>query len=139
MARFLFLFGETKLILTSRCNLRCPFCFAEGGREFSEPTLEELFGKVDDILKLADSPLFQLSGGEPTLRDDLPELVHYANFLERLANAGLDIVFLQFDGTNDEIFKTLHGREPFNRKITAIKNCDTFHVGVTLVPTIVAA
>ena len=144
--------------VTSRCNLHCPFCFAEGGRENFDPKIEELFNQIDNILKLAKSPLLQLSGGEPALRDDLPELVHYAknkgcsyvqlntngirlandkNFAERLANSGLDIVFLQFDGTNDEIYKKLRGKELFNLKLAAIQNCDKYNIGVTLVPTIV--
>ena len=147
------------LEVTSRCNLHCPFCFAEGGRDKSEPSLDELFHCIDDILSLADSPLLQLSGGEPTLRDDLPELVRYAKakgcsyvqvntnglrlaedkyFLDRLAVSGLDIVFLQFDGVNDEIYRTLRGKSLLDTKLAAIQNCDKYHIGVTLVPTVTA-
>ena len=72
----------------------------------------------------------QLSGGEPTLRDDLPEIVAMGramgfrfiqlntnglrlardpSFVERLKKAGLASVFLQFDGTDDRIHRALRG------------------------------
>ena len=66
------------LEVTERCNLHCRFCFAHGGEGACEPGLDELKAAVLDILRQCGSPLLQLSGGEPTLRDDLPELVRFA-------------------------------------------------------------
>ena len=54
-----------------------------------------------------------------------------------LAEAGLDIVFLQFDGTQDEIYRTLRGRPLLETKLEAIRVCSSLQVGVTLVPTVV--
>ncbi|MFA6240837.1 MAG: radical SAM protein [Candidatus Hydrogenedentales bacterium] len=64
------------LFVTSRCNCRCSFCFnlenVVGGKKDNELTL-------DSIRKIAKSmqPLTQmvLSGGEPFLRRDMPEIV----------------------------------------------------------------
>ena len=146
------------LEVTQRCNLRCRFCFANGGSAADDPPLEELKAAVREIAVRCEGPLLQLSGGEPTLRDDLPELVRCAKeagcrcvqlntnglrlarepgYAERLAEAGLDIVFLQFDGTRDEIYETLRGAALLEEKREAIRVCSALRVGVTLVPTVV--
>ena len=122
------------------------------------PSVDSLKQDIDRIVQLAGDPLLQLSGGEPTLRDDLPELVRYAkeagcsytqvntngirlaedeSYVAALANAGLDIVFLQFDGVSDEIYRALRGRDLLETKLRAIRNCDKYRIGVTLVPTVV--
>ena len=109
-------------------------------------------------MRQCGQPLLQFSGGEPTLRGDLPELVRYAkeagcsytqvntngirlaenpDYVRRLADAGLDIVFLQFDGTRDDIFRTLRGCDLLETKLKAIRVCSEAHIGVTLVPTVV--
>jgi uncharacterized radical SAM superfamily Fe-S cluster-containing enzyme len=100
----------------------------------------------------------QLSGGEPTVRKDLPDIVaaakaagceniqlntnglriaEDASFLKALVDAGLSNVFLQFDGTRDAIYEKLRGRPLLAEKVSAIKNCSDLFLGVTLVPTIV--
>ena len=146
------------LEVTRRCNLRCRFCFADGGSENNDPCLDELKDAVRDIVRQCGKVLLQLSGGEPTLRDDLPELVRFAKeagcsyvqlntngirlaqdpaYAEALRDAGLDIVFLQFDGTRDDIYETLRGRALLETKLEAIRVCSALRVGVTLVPTVV--
>ena len=146
------------LEVTRRCNLRCRYCFADGGSEAEDPTRDKLESAIRDIAARCDGPLLQLSGGEPTLRDDLPELVRFAkdagcayvqlntnglrlarepDYAKRLAEAGLDVVFLQFDGTRDEIYETLRGKPLLAPKLEAIQVCAALGVGVTLVPTVV--
>lgn len=146
------------LEITKRCNLHCRFCFADGGCGAVEPEQDELKAAIRDIVRQCGRPLLQFSGGEPTLREDLPELIRYAreagcsyvqvntngirlaqdaDYAKRLAEAGLDIVFLQFDGTRDEIYETLRGVPLLQIKLEAIRNCSRAGVGVTLVPTVV--
>ncbi len=146
------------LEVTARCNLRCRFCFANGGKEEEDPPLQALKDAVQDIAHRCEKPLLQLSGGEPTLRDDLPELVRYAKeagcscvqlntngirlahepeYAAQLADAGLDIVFLQFDGTRDEIYESLRGKALLETKLEAVRLCSALRLGVTLVPTVV--
>jgi radical SAM protein with 4Fe4S-binding SPASM domain len=65
------------LALTFRCQNDCIHCYAGGPHETSEISTEQ-WKKV--ISKLNEIGVFILTftGGEPTLRDDLPELLSYA-------------------------------------------------------------
>ena len=99
----------------------------------------------------------QLSGGEPTVRDDLPEIIRLglsrgftffqlntngirlgkeAGYAKKLKDAGLNTVFLQFDGLSDKIYETLRGRPLLKEKLAAIKRCGEAGLGVVLVPTV---
>ncbi len=142
--------------ITGQCNLHCPICFADpdGSQTLS---LQQIYRDIDAIAANG-RPLLQLSGGEPTCRDDLPQIVRYAKdagcayvqlnsnglrladdqaFVADLAEAGLDFVFMQFDGTNDDINIQLRGESLLSKKLKAIANCGANNIGVTLVPTLV--
>ena len=143
--------------VTGRCNLNCGFCFAASPSVKPEPSLEELKTAFAQLVK--DGRLFlQLSGGEPTVRDDLPRIVRLAvragfkyiqlnsngirlaedeKFVQALAAAGLSFVFMQFDGTDDEVYKKLRGRSLCDLKKHAIENCAKYNLGVILVPMLV--
>ena len=146
------------LEVTRRCDLRCRFCFARGGETDDQPPLDEVMRDIQGIMAAGDRPLLQLSGGEPTLRDDLPAIVAWAKacgapwiqlntnglrlsrdeaYVRDLAAAGLSFVFLQFDGTDDAVYETLRGRPLLAEKTRAIELCGKYGLGVTLVPTVV--
>ncbi len=146
------------LEVTGRCNLHCRYCFADGGSREEDPPAETLKAAIRDIAEKCGGPLLQFSGGEPTLRNDLPELVRFAKeagcsytqlntngirlarepeYAKRLAEAGLDIVFLQFDGTTDGIYCQLRGAPLLETKLEAVRVCSEMRLGVTLVPTVV--
>jgi uncharacterized radical SAM superfamily Fe-S cluster-containing enzyme len=144
------------LEVTNRCNLECRFCFADGGGP-DQPSLSQIRLWLHQ-LAVPGKTLVQLSGGEPTLRDDLPEIVAAAKeagcryvqlntngirlgedpaYVGMLAEAGLSFVFMQFDGMDDCIYEQLRGRPLFEVKQRAIAHCAAHNVGVTLVPTLV--
>ena len=141
--------------ITKRCNLNCAYCFEDGISK--EPSLGYLSGLFREFVN--DGRTFlHLSGGEPTMREDLPEIVGAAkkagmqyiqlnsnglrlaeneSLVKALVEAGLSFVFLQFDGTNDEIYLKTRGQALFETKKKAIVNCSKYNLGVALVPTLV--
>ncbi|MEA2089543.1 MAG: radical SAM protein [Thermoproteota archaeon] len=65
--------------VTNRCNLRCPTCFANAGAMdyIYEPTIKELEAAFQAIKNNAGKAV-QLTGGEPTVRNDLPKIAEKA-------------------------------------------------------------
>jgi radical SAM protein with 4Fe4S-binding SPASM domain len=63
--------------ITRKCNLKCPHCYINATtQQLNELTTEEAKSLIDQISEVS-RPLLILSGGEPLLRKDLFELVHY--------------------------------------------------------------
>jgi Fe-coproporphyrin III synthase len=66
--------------MTKRCNLKCIHCYAQAKEETyagSELSTDEGKKLIDDLAGFG-SPVILFSGGEPLLREDLPELIGYA-------------------------------------------------------------
>ena len=146
------------LELTNRCNLRCPVCFAAAGEKAPRDLSIKEIEKQYDFLMSHGGPFnIQLSGGEPTVRDDLPEIItlgrekgftffqlntngirlaEEADYAEKLKEAGLNTVFLQFDGLDDKVYITLRGVPLLEKKLKTIENCAEAGLGVVLVPVI---
>ena len=130
----------------------------DAGVRASYTPLPVLTEQLRWIREHAGEVVLQISGGEPTLHPDLPELVRAAKALfpavqlntngllladrpglaGELARAGLSWVFLQFDGTDDAIFTALRGRPLLQRKLRAIERCRQAGLAVVLVPTVAA-
>ncbi|MCI8505958.1 MAG: radical SAM protein [Lachnospiraceae bacterium] len=144
------------LEVTDRCNLHCPVCFAQAGGGMDVP-MEELGRQMDYLMSHGGPFNLQLSGGEPTMRDDLPDIIRMgrekgfsffqlntnglrlaeeAGYAERLKEAGLSCVFLQFDGFRKDTYLALRGRPLFPEKEAAIDACERAGLGVVLVPVI---
>jgi uncharacterized radical SAM superfamily Fe-S cluster-containing enzyme len=148
------------LEVTTQCNLRCPVCFADTpGAEAAraDPDLKTIGWWYDRVMTTAGPCNIQLSGGEPTLRDDLPGIIALGRkkgfsfiqvntngirlaadktYAKELSDAGLSTVFLQFDGTDDAVYSVMRGRPLFRDKMIAIRNCAENGLGVILVPTL---
>ena len=145
--------------VTYRCNMNCPVCFADSAQETFEPDINkirEMFVAVQNEQNSLCS--VQISGGEPTVRDDLHEIIRLGkemgfehiqvntnglriaedfNYLQQLKDNGADLIYLQFDGLNDDIYQALRGKKMLDTKLKAIENCRAVNIGVLLVPTIV--
>lgn len=145
--------------VTQRCNLTCKYCFSESsganGADLTVPRIEAIYSM---IAQSQPGSNIQISGGEPTVRDDLPEIVRLGrskgfefiqlntngvrlaedqSYVKRLRSSGLSSVFLQFDGTEDAIHRQLRGRPLLAEKIKVIEHCGQNQIGVVLVPTLV--
>jgi len=147
------------LEVTQRCDLHCPVCFADSGKsEIPDWTLAEIEHWYQRLLEFGGPFNIQISGGEPCVRDDLPLIIrmgrsygfsffqintnglriaHDPDYLSELKTAGLSTVFLQFDGTEDAIYKKIRGRNLLEVKLDAIDRCKEVGVGVVLVPTLI--
>ncbi len=149
--------------VTMRCNLRCPICFAKsngnGSGHEKDPEIEEIKAIADNFASNTNAAGLQFSGGEPTLRDDLPELISYARkkfehvevdtngikmaeseeYCKEIESAGTSVVYLQFDGVTEEPYKKLRGRKLLEVKKKAIENHRKAgpKPAIVLVPTIV--
>ena len=147
------------LDVTSRCNLSCPVCFASANSTSTpDPSVDEIEGWCRALRATSGPVGIHLSGGEPTVRRDLPEIIRRIRALgftyiqlntngvrlslekayaREVKEAGLSCVFLQFDGVNDDVFKVIRGRALAETKQASIENCAKQELGVVLVPTLV--
>jgi len=147
----------TLVEITKRCNQKCRVCFAENASTPEDPSIEELRKRFQKLLS-KDRTYLQLSGGEPTVRNDIVQIVQMAhemgfdyiqlntNGLELglnsdLANelkiAGLSAVFMQFDSVDPSVHKMIRGETSYDSKLRAIENCAKCHLGVVLVQTVI--
>ena len=121
------------------CNQKCIHCYAKD-EKMSE--VEELstdnWKLVIDKCREARIPALTFTGGEPTMRDDLVELIRYAKwFVTRLntngilltkelcnslREASLDSVQVTLYSYDEKIHNELVGADHFNDTINGIKN-----------------
>ena len=148
------------LEVTGRCNLGCPVCFAQAGAGCdADPSLQTIAGWYDTVAQRAGKANIQLSGGEPTLRDDLDRIIALGRekgfgyfqvntnglriagepgYAQRLKEAGASCVFLQFDGLTDDVYRAMRGRPLAQVKRRAVERCAEAGLPVVLVPTVAA-
>ena len=137
--------------MTRRCNLKCVHCYAQAkDMEFKdELSTEEGKALIDDLAAFG-SPVILFSGGEPTMRKDLPELAAYARekgmravistngtlidkpLAKKLKEVGLSYVGISLDGireTNDK-FRGMQGA--FDAALKGLHNCQEEGIKVGL-------
>ncbi len=153
---------QLNIDLTNRCNLSCPWCFANANASGTlyEATREE----IELMLKTARSveprrnKVIQYSGGEPTIHPDFLWAVRRAKelgftyvmaatngltvakdrvFAEACKEAGLNALYLQFDGLTDDVYMKTRGRAIADQKYRAIENARHAGLRVILVPTLI--
>jgi uncharacterized radical SAM superfamily Fe-S cluster-containing enzyme len=141
---------HTSLLLidvTNRCNLRCPICFARGGegKNLNEPSMEQIRGILEYTQEINHPIRVRAvgnSGGEPTLRDDLPEIIRMEkefgfeyilvmtnglriaediDYFKKLSDLNV-YIYLQFDGVTPEPYLKARGRDLWPIKQKVIEN-----------------
>ncbi len=150
------------LELTGRCNLKCPICYARAGEDngIKELSMEQ----IRAILEYGQENNYPLkvrgvgnSGGEPTLRDDLPEIIQmekdlgydYVLVMSNGLRLAEDIeyfkklrdvdawIYLQFDGVTPEPYIKARGRDLWPLKQKVIENARKIgYDKIALIPTL---
>jgi len=129
--------------ITNRCNMNCPICLNNTpsmGFEF-EPPMEYFERIFEHLSKREPRPVIELFGGEPTVREDLFDIIALAksyglrtrvvtngvkladeDYCRQLAETGT-ILLLSYDGENPETYRTLRGSARFlELKRKAVEN-----------------
>ena len=129
------------LALTYRCNNNCAHCYNARPRSGPEMTTAQWKAVIDRLWDLR-IPHIVFTGGEPTLRSDLPELIAYAEgkgqitglntngrklsdpaYLQQLVDAGLDHVQITLESHLPEIHdKMVLARGAWQETVAGVRN-----------------
>ncbi len=145
------------IVLTNRCDLACWYCFfyAKKSGYVYEPSIDQIREMVRNArnLKPVGCNAVQLTGGEPTLREDLIEIIRvikeegidhiqlntnglrlaYENdFAVKVRKAGVNTVYLSFDGVDEDTNTKNYWEIP-----RILENCRKAELGIVLVPTVI--
>ncbi|SNR30075.1 radical SAM protein [Halorubrum vacuolatum] len=126
--------------VTQACGLACRHCRAAAvpRRHPEELDTEEAKALLDDAAEFGDGQLVVLSGGDPLMREDLPELVRYGTDrglrmavtpsgtrsltrerIAELADAGMARMAVSLDGATRESHDAFRGEESYADTIAA--------------------
>ena len=127
---------DLRISVTDRCNFRCPYCmpaelYGESYKFLPKPellTFEEIERLARIFVELGAEKL-RITGGEPLLRHQLPQLIErlaaipglrdlaltsngylLAQQARVLRDAGLDRITVSLDSHDEEVFKRMSGR-----------------------------
>lgn len=147
--------GLAMLEITERCNLSCPMCFAGSGPAGRNYTLAEIRKRAEELLAVNGRGLsVQLSGGEPTVRKDLDQVIKLMyelgfghvevisngvrlakepDYAFKLKSWGVTSVYLQFDSTRDDDIELLRGERLWWVREQALE-----HLAAAQIPTVLA-
>lgn len=130
--------SDLRISLTQRCNLRCVFCHMEGQPVATSELTREEIGEIAEAASRVGIDRVKLTGGEPTLRRDLHEIVAairpqmrevsmttngllLEGLAEPLARAGLARVNVSLPSLDAETYRTLTGVDGLERAVRGIR------------------
>lgn len=147
------LFPVIMVPITHRCNLECNFCFVPN-REREDMPIEQFKDIVD---KIPDCTLC-VTGGEPTLREDLfdilnilkrnPKIRHISmatngikladrDYVRELKKAGLSWILFSFNGFSERVYRETNNRDLLDIKLKALENIREEKIPTAISPTLV--
>jgi len=138
------------LALTFRCQNDCVHCYTGGPHDTPELTTEDWKEVIDRVHKIGVF-LLTFTGGEPTLREDLPELLRYAQekgivtglitngrrlkdkeYIQKLEDAGLDFVQITLESHDPAIHDAITRVEgSWKETVEGIKNIVPTQIYIT--------
>ncbi len=121
------------------CNQKCIHCYAAGQTLSDEAELStEEWKQILDKCRQAEIPQVTFTGGEPTMREDIFELISYARwfisrlntngiklteeYCRKLREAELDSVQITFYSSDPEVHNKLVGADQFRNTVNGIDN-----------------
>ncbi|MDQ5887801.1 MAG: 3,8-cyclase [Pseudomonadota bacterium] len=131
-----------RLSLTDRCDLRCSYCMPKGFRDFEEPehwlTFDELERLIGIFARIGVGRV-RITGGEPLLRRNLPELAGRLSALpglrdlslstnatqldrhaDALKQAGISRINVSLDSLKAERFAKICGRDSYSKVMSGL-------------------
>ncbi len=134
---------DLRVSLTDRCNLRCTYCMPAEGLPWQpveeQLTFDELIRVIDIGVRRLGIKTVRLTGGEPLLRKDLPDLIAAIAALEprpqialttngigldrrapQVAEAGLDRINISLDTLDRDMFTQLTRRDRLHDVLAGI-------------------
>ncbi len=129
------------LAITYRCNNDCAHCYNDRPRTFPEASTSDWKLILDKVWEIG-IPHVVFTGGEPTLRNDLPELVAHAEhngmvaglntnarrlrdprFLDSLVQAGLDHVQITLESHDEAVHDHMvKSKGAWKQTVAGLKN-----------------
>jgi GTP 3',8-cyclase len=94
--------GDMRISVTDRCNFRCVYCMPEEGMQWLKRDTLLTFDEIERLTRIAVSlgiDEVRLTGGEPTLRPNLPDLVRRLSAMDALRSLSVT--------TNGYLLRTL--------------------------------
>ncbi len=131
------------------CNQRCVHCYAAGQKGGIEEEIStEDWKKIIDKCREICIPQLTFTGGEPTMRKDLIELVDYAKwfvtrlntngilltkeYCEELKRVSLDSMQITFYSYDEEKHNSLVGAPMYQKTVDGIKNAINAGISVSI-------
>lgn len=128
------------LVLTYRCNNGCAHCYVAREKDFPELETDKIKEILDRLWEIG-VPHIALTGGEPTIREDLLEIIEYGQekgfvmgiitngrkfsdekLVKTAIQKGLDYAQITLESHDKEIHNKMVGAEGFEETVQAIKN-----------------
>lgn len=134
-------FRYLRLSVTDVCNYRCNYCLPDGYKQEGKKS----FLSVSEIQQVATAfaqagvEKIRITGGEPSLRKDLPEIIstvksipgiktvalttnghRMEKYIQSWAEAGLDALNVSVDSLDPRMFNTITGHDALNSILRGI-------------------
>lgn len=135
--------SSLRVSVTDRCNLRCRYCMPEENYPWLQRQMLLSFEELARLVRLFGQlgvDRVRLTGGEPLLRKDLPDLIRLLKgegirelalttngllleaLQEELFAAGLDRLTVSLDALEPELFRSLAGRGELSRALAGLRS-----------------
>jgi cyclic pyranopterin phosphate synthase len=96
-----------RLSVTDRCDLRCFYCLPKGFKDFEEPKHWLTFDEIERVIRAfgaLGTHRVRITGGEPLVRKNLPELAERLNALPGIDDLSLSTNAVKLARHADDLF-----------------------------------